>query len=593
VVAGARENAASGTDGAEAASVPKVSELQRQVIDAALLCMTGTEDGSISVFGREIRYDLADLSDQEKRSAIASCVPALLEQVATDPDEYCFTIDGILEVSDPRPRQLLQAALLNLKALWELPGGRRNTQSFKWSELRGRGFRDADFGLARLTFHAAALAQTGRTEVGNGSDSKADFDYSFWLSRINLEQVVKLDVAGYRAYRRTASKVGAAISPAGAASTSSRPPGPSMTTKTLNILFMDLAGWSKLSHLQIANYLEKALPRLAEKIQNFHSDHLNTWGDAVVATFSSAVDAANCALDIRDFFRRASEKDGVPQGLEPRVSLHVGEVITAHNPLIGKSDVFGEAVHLAARLEPVTERGQVFCTAEFATSLRAHRGFAPSVHELDEVELPKGFGKVKTYLVTGPNETSPVRAPPAQPDDSIKVTARAPQQDVTRVGNTKAAIVPTGPRRQAVRRTASHQSTQQASDIDNADPPEAVQVFKDLVQAAKDSFRPFSKSVKESLFYLRRGEEFSPGEDWDDARRAVEYGYLKWNYDENAVAPNEGNAKIQKAIAALDALDRWLGETSPEEFAEWYADNAEGEDPNLRLRTFWDRHRLW
>jgi class 3 adenylate cyclase len=179
------------------------------------------------------------------------------------------------------------------------------------------------------------------------------------------------------------------------------------STVTLSILFMDLAGWSKLKTPQIATYLEKALPKLSDKIRAFHSTHLNTWGDAVVATFASAAAAANCALDVRDFFRRAAESDGVPRGLVPRVSLHLGEVIIATNPLLGKEDIFGEAVHLAARLEPVTARGQVFCTEALANALMAVAGTAPVAHPMGEVDLPKGFGQVKVFAVTGPNEDAP------------------------------------------------------------------------------------------------------------------------------------------------------------------------------------------
>ncbi len=186
-------------------------------------------------------------------------------------------------------------------------------------------------------------------------------------------------------------------------------------TETLSILFLDLAGWSRLSTPQIVAYLEKALPKLADKIGGFNSTHLNTWGDAVVATFSSSTEAANCALDIRDFFRRAAESEGVPPGLTPRISLHVGDAIIAHNPILGREDIFGEAVHLAARLEPVTPRGHVFCTEQFANALRGLKGVAPVAHDLGELDLPKRFGSIRVFAVTGPNEDAPARPPAPAP----------------------------------------------------------------------------------------------------------------------------------------------------------------------------------
>lgn len=194
--------------------------------------------------------------------------------------------------------------------------------------------------------------------------------------------------------------------------------------ETLSILFMDLAGWSSLSSPQIVTYLEKALPKLAQKIGGFNSTHLNTWGDAVVATFSSSSEAANCALDIRDFFRRVPEGHGVPPGLTPRISLHVGDTIIAHNPILDREDTFGEAVHLAARLEPVTARGQVFCTEEFANSLRRVKGLAPVAHVLGEVDLPKRFGTIKVFAVLGPNEDPPTAATAAEAQMPVAVEGR-------------------------------------------------------------------------------------------------------------------------------------------------------------------------
>ncbi|HVY32289.1 MAG TPA: adenylate/guanylate cyclase domain-containing protein [Polyangiaceae bacterium] len=189
----------------------------------------------------------------------------------------------------------------------------------------------------------------------------------------------------------------------------------SMRTETRSILFMDLAGWSKLSPPQVLAYLEKALPRLAQVVKRFGAQHVNTWGDALVATFSSVGEAANCALDVRDFFRRTSEADGVPEGLVPRVALHVGEVIIATNPLIDKPDIFGDAVHLAARLEPVAGKGDVCCTSEFAVALQAIRGIGPKAYLLGEVTLPKGFGVTRLFAVTGPNEPPPIPAPTSDP----------------------------------------------------------------------------------------------------------------------------------------------------------------------------------
>lgn len=222
--------------------------------------------------------------------------------------------------------------------------------------------------------------------------------------------------------------VTASLEPPSEGSAPSEPSGVAneITTETRSILFMDLAGWSKLKPAQLASYLEKALPKVARLVKGFDGKHINTWGDALVATFGSAKEASECALDVRDFFRRASEADGVPQGLVPRIALHLGEVIIAYNPLVSRADIFGDAVHLAARLEPVTAKGDVYCTVEFAKALEAIKGLAATAHSLGVVELPKNFGSVEVFAVTGPNERAPV-ALPVQAVLVESVSASAPE----------------------------------------------------------------------------------------------------------------------------------------------------------------------
>jgi class 3 adenylate cyclase len=115
-----------------------------------------------------------------------------------------------------------------------------------------------------------------------------------------------------------------------------------LKTELRAILFLDVTGWSKLSAAEIRSYVTGGIPKLLEQLST--ATFKNTWGDSIVATFHSAREAAECALDIRDFFRRTPESEGVPVGLVPRIALHVGEVFTAYNPLIEREDVFGDSL---------------------------------------------------------------------------------------------------------------------------------------------------------------------------------------------------------------------------------------------------------
>ena len=176
-------------------------------------------------------------------------------------------------------------------------------------------------------------------------------------------------------------------------------------SKTRTILFMDVAGWSKLSAQEIYAYATTGLHTLSAELKDH--DFINTWGDAIVATFESAKCAAENAWRIRDFFANSYPVSGVAPGLTCRVSLHVGEVFSCHNALRNGPDIFGEAVHVAARLEPVTMPGNIFCTKQVADMLSDIRGSAPRVWSIGQQNLAKDFGIVELYVVTGPNAIDP------------------------------------------------------------------------------------------------------------------------------------------------------------------------------------------
>ena len=168
---------------------------------------------------------------------------------------------------------------------------------------------------------------------------------------------------------------------------------------------MDVAGWSRLKAHEIHAYATTGLHTLSTML--IDHDFVNTWGDAIVATFDSAKCAAENALRIRDFFANSYPERGVASGLTCRVSLHVGEVISCDNALRNGKDIFGEAVHVAARLEPVTMPGNIFCTKQVADMLSEVHGSAPRAWPIGPLDLAKDFGRVEVYVVTGPNANDP------------------------------------------------------------------------------------------------------------------------------------------------------------------------------------------
>jgi len=176
-------------------------------------------------------------------------------------------------------------------------------------------------------------------------------------------------------------------------------------SKSLNILFLDVKGWSALEPDECRSYYEIALKTINDYLAA--AQHRNTWGDAIVATFVSAAEAAEAALKIRDFFVSATRRDGMPSAAGCRIALHNDEVLVLQNPVTGREDIVGQGVNLAARLEPVTPVGWVLASEVFAGRLRRAGGTGCRAESLGPVPLPKDAGVPNVACILRLKEPAP------------------------------------------------------------------------------------------------------------------------------------------------------------------------------------------
>src|SRR3981081_4455160 len=80
---------------------------------------------------------------------------------------------------------------------------------------------------------------------------------------------------------------------------------------------------------------------------------VKTTGDGMLVEFASAVDAARGAAEVQRSM--AKQNANVPQDarIEFRIGIHVGDII------FDDSDIFGDGVNIAARLEGIAEPGGI------------------------------------------------------------------------------------------------------------------------------------------------------------------------------------------------------------------------------------------
>ena len=112
------------------------------------------------------------------------------------------------------------------------------------------------------------------------------------------------------------------------------------------ILFSDIVSYTSL----MGEDEDKALDLLARN-RTIHENHIKQFngtlikdiGDAILASFSLASDAVRCSIEIQ----KSCKKDNIPL----KIGIHEGEVV------FKDSDVFGDGVNIASRIQSETQQG--------------------------------------------------------------------------------------------------------------------------------------------------------------------------------------------------------------------------------------------
>jgi class 3 adenylate cyclase len=133
-----------------------------------------------------------------------------------------------------------------------------------------------------------------------------------------------------------------------------------MATRNLSVMFTDIKGFTERTSDEtrrgVADLLEEHQRLLIPVFDYFDGTVAKTIGDAFLVYFESPTDAVLCGVTIQEVLRRHNANKKERDRLEIRVAINVGEVELKGN------DVHGEAVNIAARLEGVTEAGEVWFT---------------------------------------------------------------------------------------------------------------------------------------------------------------------------------------------------------------------------------------
>src|SRR6516165_6650568 len=170
------------------------------------------------------------------------------------------------------------------------------------------------------------------------------------------------------------------------------------------ILAVDVAGYSRLMGEDEEGTLAalRAVRReLGDpKITEHRGRIVKTTGDGLLVEFASVVDAVRCAVEVQREMIARNAATPAGRRIEFRMGINVGDII------IEDSDIFGDGVNIAARLEALAEPGGICISAAAHEQVRDKLDF--SFEDMGEQQVKNIARPVHAFAVSvGPRASGP------------------------------------------------------------------------------------------------------------------------------------------------------------------------------------------
>lgn len=130
----------------------------------------------------------------------------------------------------------------------------------------------------------------------------------------------------------------------------------SIRRKLTTIFCADVQGYSALverDEVGTVTRLKQYREVMIAEIERHHGRLINTWGDGLLAEFTSPVEAVFCAVETQRRLALRNADEPMAPLMQFRIGINIGDV------MIDGDDIYGEGVNIAARLESLAEPGGV------------------------------------------------------------------------------------------------------------------------------------------------------------------------------------------------------------------------------------------
>jgi len=122
------------------------------------------------------------------------------------------------------------------------------------------------------------------------------------------------------------------------------------------ILSADVAGYSRLmgqDEVATVRTIESLREVFRDLVERFDGRVVDTPGDNILAEFSSAVDAVQCAMDIQKRIAEFNDTLSPDRRMMFRIGINIGDII------VEGDCIYGEGVNIAARIEGLAAPGGI------------------------------------------------------------------------------------------------------------------------------------------------------------------------------------------------------------------------------------------
>lgn len=160
------------------------------------------------------------------------------------------------------------------------------------------------------------------------------------------------------------------------------------------VLCADVHGYSRLMEADEAATLatlRRYRTAMAGLVERHDGRIVNTWGDAVIAEFASVVEAVQCAVEIQQEI--SSQDPDLPDHhrMRFRIGINLGDV------MVEGSDIYGDGVNIASRLQELAEPGGVVISGSVYEQV--HNKLSLGFDSLGQQAM-KNVAPVVSYRVT-------------------------------------------------------------------------------------------------------------------------------------------------------------------------------------------------